>query len=145
MSGRRGGDRDEHGAAGTPTSPGTQRLDKWLWFVRVVRSRTSAAELVVGGRVRVNRERVLKPAHTVRPGDVVTVTVESRVRILEMVAPGERRGSATEAQALYRDLTPPREPRESDPVQLQATREAGSGRPTKRDRRAIDRLRHDDC
>jgi ribosome-associated heat shock protein Hsp15 len=131
------GDSGEDDASGTA---GLQRLDKWLWFARVVKTRTLAAGLVTDGRVRVNRERIVKPSQALRPGDVVTVAVGPRVRVLEVLAPGARRGPPAEAQGLYRDLTPPREPR--DQVDgPPAGREAGSGRPTKRDRRALDRLK----
>lgn len=136
---------DTGGASAATATPGNQRLDKWLWFARVIKSRTLAAGLVTEGRVRVNRERVVKPSQLVRPGDVVTVSVGPRVRVLEVVAPGERRGPATEAQGLYRDLTPPRE---ADPMaaakSVTPSRDAGAGRPTKRDRRAFDRLQPDD-
>jgi ribosome-associated heat shock protein Hsp15 len=121
-------------------SASTQRLDKWLWFARVIRTRTLAAGLVTDGRVRVNRERIVKPSQSVRPGDVITVSVGAHVRVLEIVAVGSRRGPPTEAQSLYRDLTPPKS---ADTSNLEATdggRTQGAGRPTKRDRRAIDRL-----
>jgi ribosome-associated heat shock protein Hsp15 len=128
-----------------------QRIDKWLWFARVIRTRTLAAGLVTDGRVRVNRERVLKPSQTVRPGDVITVAVGPRVRVLEVVAAGERRGPPTEAQTLFRDLSdpPPRAeeggPTSTAPAQEPpGTRSQGEGRPTKRDRRLIDRLRAED-
>ena len=122
---------------------GGQRLDKWLWFARVVRTRTLAAGLVTDGRVRVNRERIVKPSQTVKAGDVITVAVGPRVRILEVVAAGERRDSAVEAQMLFRDLTPPPEPREAEPAG-DAVRDQGAGRPTKRDRRLTDRLKGED-
>ena len=133
----------ERAATGTPS---IQRLDKWLWYARVIRSRTLAAGLVTEGHVRINRERVVKASHLVRLGDVVTVTVGPRVRILEVVAPGVRRGPATEAQGLYRDLTPPHVPDAlADAISASTpARAAGAGRPTKRDRRAVDRLRLDD-
>ncbi len=124
-----------------------QRLDKWLWFARVIRTRTLAAGLVIDGRVRINRERIIKPSQTVKPGDVITVAVGTHVRVLEVVAPGARRGPAAEAQTLYRDLTPPRPPTSGDSGHMDnggGQRDHGSGRPTKRDRRAIDRLRDND-
>ncbi len=128
------------------TAPGgaaTLRIDKWLWHVRVVKSRTSAAALVTEGRVRLNRERVTKPSHGVRAGDVVTVAVGPRIRVLEVVSLGERRGPPSEAQQLYRDLTPP--PRaETAKAPIGPERTPGSGRPTKRDRRLIDRLTDQD-
>lgn len=130
-------------APGPAAGGGTQRLDKWLWFARVVKTRTLATQLVLDGKVRVNRARADKPSQPVRPGDVITVTAHSRVRILKIIAAGERRGSASVAQTLYEDLTPPTAPggaagEGGDPGAPQ--REPGSGRPTKRERRAIDRL-----
>jgi len=129
---------------------GTQRIDKWLWYARIVKSRTLAATLVQTGKVRVNRQRTDKPSHALRRGDVVTVTAHRQVRVLEVSALGARRGPAAEAQTLYTDLTqdPPspnavgrRSVSAVEPTQ--GRREYGAGRPTKRDRRAIDRLRDD--
>src|SRR5690606_28394477 len=99
-----------------------------------------AATLVTEGKVRVNRVRADKPSQTVRPGDVVTVTAHSRVRVLKVTAAGERRGSATVAQALYEDLTPPAPKPDDNCDPGSAQRAPGGGRPTERDRRAIDRL-----
>lgn len=125
-----------------------QRIDKWLWFTRAVKSRTMAATLVSGGKVRVNRAKVEKPSHWLRAGDVVTLAMGRRVRVLKVVKPGARRGPATEAATLYEDLTPAPQPHgqavaaTADAARPQ--REAGTGRPTKRDRRLIDRLRERD-
>jgi ribosome-associated heat shock protein Hsp15 len=118
---------------------GTQRLDKWLWFVRVVKTRTLAAALVTGGKIRLNRERIEKPSQLVRPGDVLTITAHARVRVLKVVAPGSRRGSPAEAKALFEDLTPLEPPRAATEPAV-AGREPGSGRPTKRERRQLDKL-----
>jgi ribosome-associated heat shock protein Hsp15 len=90
-----------------PPSDDGQRLDKWLWFARVVKSRTLAAELVVLGKVRVNRVRAVKASQTLRPGDVVTLVLAGRVLILKVLAPGVRRGPATEARRLYQPLSSP--------------------------------------
>ena len=117
-----------------------QRLDKWLWFARVVKTRTLAAKLVTDGNVRLNRLRIEKPSAAVRIGDVLTIAVYEHIRILKVVAPGARRGPAAEAQMLYADLTPPREA-SPPPEAAIAPREAGAGRPTKRDRRQTDRLK----
>jgi ribosome-associated heat shock protein Hsp15 len=87
--------------ADNPTS-GPQRLDRWLWFARIVKSRTSAAQLVENGKVRVNRMRVVKPSHPVREGDVLTIALRGEVRVLEVLAMGVRRGPSTEARLLYR-------------------------------------------
>ena len=119
-----------------------QRIDKWLWHARVVRTRSAAAELVTSGLVRLNRERVTAPSRLVRPDDVITVALERQVRIMKVVSFAERRGDAEAARVLYADLSPLRPPRNESP--MFAAREAGSGRPTKRDRRAIDRLLDED-
>ena len=137
---------DDADHAADAAGRGVQRLDKWLWYARVIRTRTLAAGLVTDGKVRVNRDRIVKPSHSVRQGDVITIAVGARVRILEVVAPGERRGPPVEAQTLYLDLSPPHEPKAGLDGSRgpSAQREQGSGRPTKRDRRATDRLRQDE-
>ena len=84
----------------------TQRLDKWLWFARVVKSRTLAASLITAGKVRVNRVKADKPSQTVKAGDVVTSSIKKIVRVLRVKTAGVRRGPASEAAALYEDLTP---------------------------------------
>lgn len=81
-----------------------QRLDKWLWFARLVKSRTLAAKLVEEGHVRVNAVRADNAAKPVRAGDVLTVALDREVRVLRVVAPGERRGPYPEARLLYDDL-----------------------------------------
>lgn len=130
--------RDQDGTAGGNAS---RRVDQWLWFARVVKSRTLAAELVTAGKVRINRDKIDKPSHALKVGDVVTVAAHSRVRVLKVLAPGQRRGPPAEAALLFQDLTPPPPPREAviTPAPA-AAREAGSGRPTKRDRRALDKF-----
>lgn len=119
---------------------GEQRLDKWLWFARVLKSRTQAAALVSDGKVRINRVRALKPSQSVRPGDVLTITVRGHVRVLKVEFPGVRRGPPPEARTLYEDLTPP----PPDTRGSIAERAAGTGRPTKLERRLIDRLKRRD-
>jgi ribosome-associated heat shock protein Hsp15 len=81
-----------------------QRLDKWLWFARFVKSRSLAAKLIEEGCVRVNRQRALKPSTAVKCGDVLTMTLHGRVRVIEIRAAGERRGPASEAQTLYSEV-----------------------------------------
>jgi ribosome-associated heat shock protein Hsp15 len=128
--------------------PGSQRLDKWLWFARVVKSRTLASSLVVAGKIRVNRDKASKPSQTVKKGDVITFVAGRTVRVLEVTAPGTRRGPATEAQTLYKELTATANAPKTDTAGHTASmvravhgeRMPGAGRPTKRDRRLIDRL-----
>ncbi len=118
-----------------------QRIDKWLFFTRAVKSRSLAAKLVQLGRVRVNRDKVDQASHGVKPGDVLTITLDRRVLIYKVVSGGIRRGPAEEARTLYEDLTPPPSEQTAPPDAIPALREKGAGRPTKKERRALDRLR----
>ncbi len=120
------------------------RIDKWLWYARFFKTRTLAQTQVSAGKIRVNGERISKANQTVRPGDVLTFVKARDVRVVEIVNIGDRRGPASEAQSLYSDLAPPseRKDRTLNPDDPQvATRDPGSGRPTKRERRITDRLR----
>ncbi|MBR0757472.1 RNA-binding S4 domain-containing protein [Bradyrhizobium jicamae] len=81
-----------------------QRLDKWLWHARVVKARTSAAELVESGHVRINGTREKSPGHGVKLGDVVTVALDNSVRVMKVTGFAERRGDAASARVLYEDL-----------------------------------------
>ncbi len=116
------------------------RLDKWLWQARFFKTRSLSAKVVSGPGVRVNGQRVAKPATMIAPGDVLTFSQEKEVRVIKMLAPGTRRGPAPEARTLYEDLSPP-VPREARDPQPQVPRFEGKGRPTKRDRRRMDQTR----
>lgn len=118
-----------------------QRIDKWLFFARVVKTRSLAAKLAVGGKVRVNRDKIEQASHQVKIGDVLTITLERRIVIYKVLAGGERRGPAPEAQLLYEELTPKPTPEDQAVETLQPRRESGAGRPTKKERRDTDRLR----
>lgn len=135
--------RNGNGGNGGNGARDTLRVDKWLWHARFFKSRSLAHAMVAAGRLRVNSQPIAKPHHPVRPGDVLTFPQGRRIRVIEIAAIGKRRGPATEAQALYADLAPPEPRRKSDaaPDPRPARRERGSGRPTKKDRREIDRLR----
>ena len=115
-----------------------QRLDKWLWFARVVKTRTLAAKLVSEGAVRVNQVKADAASKTVKPGDVLTIALERDVRVLKVLGPGASRRPYEEARQLYEDLTPAPPPEEERPLP-QAQREPGSGRPTGRERRVMDK------
>ena len=121
------------------TGEARQRIDKWLWFARVAKTRTIAQKLAISGRVRVNREKNASASRAVKVGDVLTIAFDSGVRILRIALTGERRGPASEARLLYEDLSPPPLPRAEERVR-DGGRAPGSGRPTKRDRRALDAL-----
>ncbi|MCG8543882.1 MAG: RNA-binding S4 domain-containing protein [Alphaproteobacteria bacterium] len=118
------------------------RIDKWLWHARFFKSRTLAAKRVAAGGVRVNRKLTRKANHPVQPGDVLTFPLGPHVRVIEIVALGERRGPAVEARTLFQDLDPPvprRAVKEAPPAS--GHRAPGAGRPTKKERRAVDSLR----
>lgn len=117
-----------------------QRLDKWLWYARVTKSRTLAQKLVSGGHVRVNKDKVANASYQVKVDDVLTIVLERRILILRILSPGTRRGPATEARTLYEDLSPPPPPKAEKPPET-AKREPGSGRPTKKERRQTDQFR----
>jgi ribosome-associated heat shock protein Hsp15 len=112
-----------------------QRIDKWLWHARVVRTRSAAAGLAASGHVRVNGARIDAASRPVRTGDVITVALDRTVRVMKVAGFAERRGNADAARVLYEDLAPTRPEPAPHPE-----RERGSGRPTKRERRDLDRL-----
>ncbi len=89
-------------------SPEGQRLDKWLWYARLAKSRSIAAKLIEEGCIRVNRQRVVKASAPVKCGDVLTATIHGSVRVIEIRSLGERRGPASEAHELYAELLLPR-------------------------------------
>ena len=104
----------------------------------MVRTRTAAAALVNAGNVRLNGARVTAASQPVKSGDVVTIALDRAVRIVKVTGFAERRGDAEAARLLCADLTPISAPRAAE--QVAPEREPGSGRPTKQERRAIDRL-----
>lgn len=113
------------------------RVDQWLWSVRLFKTRSAAADACRGGHVQVN-DATAKAATPVRPGDRVRARAGGRVRDLEVVVPILKRVGAPEAAACYVDHTPPEPERDTTQV---AARERGAGRPTKRERRQLDRWR----
>ena len=128
------------GAAPDETGP---RIDKWLWRARFFKTRTLAGKLCNGGKLRVNGNPLAKAHYRVRRGDVLTFPQGGRIRVVEVRAFGVRRGPASEAQALYEDLAPPTaaEARRDGAPAAAPHRDAGAGRPTKAERRAVERLR----
>ncbi len=115
------------------------RADKWLWYARFFKTRTLAARVCNGGQLRVGGSVVSKAHSKLKVGDVLTFSQGRHIRVVKVLALAARRGPAAEARELYEDLKPPeaanRLPR--GPIQ---GREPGAGRPTKKQRRALDRL-----
>lgn len=114
------------------------RVDAWVWAVRLAKTRSQATAAVKAGHVRVN-DAPAKPSQQVDIGDVVRVRLHGFEKIYRVAGLASRRSSAAEAAALFEDLTPPPPPKVERPAVV--TRDRGAGRPTKRDRREIERLR----
>jgi ribosome-associated heat shock protein Hsp15 len=116
------------------------RVDQWLWAVRIYKSRSIASDACKGGHVTVNG-RSAKPASPVRIGDRVEAYAGERQRVLEVLRLIDKRVSAPLAAECLVDHSPPPPPREAY-VRPLFSRDPGTGRPTKRDRRQLDRFRH---
>ena len=112
-------------------------MDRWLWAVRLTKTRPDAAAACRGGHVRVN-DHPAKPATAVAPGDEVRARVGDRTRVVEVVRAIQKRVGAADAVTCFIDRTPAPPPEVVVPV---AKRDRGAGRPTKRDRRRLDRFR----
>jgi ribosome-associated heat shock protein Hsp15 len=114
------------------------RLDQWLWAVRVYKTRTTAADAIKGGHVKVNGERC-KPSHEPKPGETITALVDIRTRTVRFLAAPKSRVGAKLVAEFAEDLTPPEEyAKRPEPNLLPSGfRPKGTGRPTKRDRRAM--------
>jgi ribosome-associated heat shock protein Hsp15 len=113
------------------TSEERRRIDKWMWYARLAKTRTAAQALAVSGRVRVNSEKNTSASRPLKAGDVLTVALDSGVRVLRVLDLGERRGPAVEARLLYEDLSPPA-------LSADAARPRAGPRPTKRARRRLE-------
>lgn len=114
------------------------RVDKWLWHARFFKTRSLAAKQVSAGHLRLNGTKITKTAQSVTSGDVLTFPQGRQIRVVEVVAIGERRGPAPEAQALYLDKTPKQDILPANP------RFEGKGRPDKKSCRALDLSRQQD-
>ena len=112
-------------------------MDSWIWSVRLAKTRSAASGACRAGHVRVNGMRV-KPAHSVRAGDEVRLRQDGRERVVVVVRVIAKRAGAPVASECYVDHSPPPPPRE-ETVTVPA-RDRGAGRPTKRERRSIDKL-----
>jgi ribosome-associated heat shock protein Hsp15 len=118
-----------------PQPAARQRIDKWLWFARIVKTRTLAQKLAVSGRVRVNRDKCDSASHALKVGDVLTIALDPTIRIVKVLQPGVRRGPPADARLLYEDLSPAAPSSIVAPAPIERT--PGSGRPTKRDQRRL--------
>lgn len=122
--------------------PARTRIDKWLWAARFFKTRSLAGDAVDGGKVQLNDTRV-KPAKEVKAGDVLRIAIGQTSWIVVVRATSDKRGPAAEAQKLYEETEASRRAREAQREQSRVAAEPGAairGRPTKRDRRRIDRF-----
>lgn len=117
------------------------RLDLWLWYARFFKTRTTATRLVQSGKLRVNSDIVSKAHYKLKPDDVLTFPQGPFVRVVRVLVLGARRGPAPEARLLYEDLAPPEDQPRAPRQPRDGIRLPGSGRPTKVERRAVDRLK----
>jgi ribosome-associated heat shock protein Hsp15 len=121
------------------------RVDKWLWYARFFKTRSLASKICRARKIRINGTISSKASATVKVGDVLTFPKADIIKTIEVLAIGERRGPASEAQLLYKYLSIETQKQSADGTDKATsygvlTREKGAGRPTKSDRRAIDKL-----
>jgi len=119
-----------------------QRVDIWLWHARFFKTRSLSSKICRAGKVRINGLKITKAQTPVVVGDVLTFAQEKKMRIARVRAFNYRRGPAPEAQRLYEDMTPPPEETRKIEKERVARRDRGTGRPTKNQRRATDRLKN---
>ncbi len=118
------------------------RLDKWLWFARVVKTRTLAQKLVRSGKIRINKDKSSSSAKLVNSGDILTITLERRILVLKIIACGKRRGPFAEASKLYEDLVPAIKSGETQVAKSSAGFLEKVPRPGKQDRRKLIELKN---
>ena len=116
------------------------RLDTWLWYARFYKSRGLSSKAILGGKVRVNSNKIIKPASKVKINDVLTINHVNAVRIIQIQSLGARRGPASEAQKLYKDLSGDATGSANNKNLSQKSKKDTNKRPTKKDRRLLDKI-----
>ena len=116
------------------------RLDTWLWYARFYKSRSLSSKAILSGKVRVNSNKIIKPASKVKINDVLTINHVNTVRIIQIQSIGARRGPASEAQALYNDFS--RDVTAASKIKdvSEKFKKDTNKRPTKKDRRILDKI-----
>lgn len=116
----------------------SQRIDKWLWHARLYKTRSIAQKQVATGKIRVDREKISSPSRKVTTGNVLTITRERDIKIIEIVGIADRRGPYSQAQLLYHDMSPPKpEKQKQEQTRESMSRIQSEGRPTKHQRKQI--------
>ena len=116
------------------------RLDIWLWHARFYKSRGLSSKAILSGKLRVNSIKIIKPASKVKINDVLTINHVNTVRIIQIQSIGSRRGPASEAQALYNDLSPDVTAASKSKDVSEKSKKDPNKRPTKKDRRILDKI-----
>ena len=116
------------------------RLDIWLWYARFYKSRSLSSKAILSGNLRVNSIKIIKPASKVKINDVLTINHVNTVRIIQIQSIGARRGPASEAQALYKDLSADVTAASKIKDVSEKSKKDTNKRPTKKDRRILDKI-----
>jgi len=116
------------------------RLDIWLWYARFYKSRSLSSKAILSGKLRVNSIKIIKPASKVKINDVLTINHINTVRIIQIQSIGARRGPASEAQALYNDLSADATAVSKIKDVSEKSKKDTNKRPTKKDRRILDKI-----
>jgi ribosome-associated heat shock protein Hsp15 len=116
------------------------RLDTWLWYARFYKSRSLSSKAILSGKLRVNSNKIIKPASKVKISDVLTINHINMVRIIQVQSLGSRRGPASEAQKLYNDLSGDMIEASKIKSVSEKSKKETNKRPTKKDRRILDKI-----
>ena len=116
------------------------RLDTWLWYARFYKSRSLSSKAILSGKLRLNSNKIIKPASKIKINDVLTINHVNAVRIIQIQSIGSRRGPASEAQALYNDLSPDVTAASKSKDVSEKSKKDTNKRPTKKDRRILDKI-----
>ena len=116
------------------------RLDTWLWYARFYKSRSLSSKAILSGKLRVNSNKIIKPASKVKINDVLTINHVNMVRIIQVQILGARRGPASEAQKLYTDLSEDKTVAPNIKNVSEKFKKDTNKRPTKKDRRILNKI-----
>jgi ribosome-associated heat shock protein Hsp15 len=116
------------------------RLDTWLWYARFYKSRSLSSKAILSGKLRINSNKITKPATKVKTNDVLTLNYVNEIRLIQVQSLGSRRGPASEAQSLYIDLTEDRIGSSNVKSKIEKSKKDSNKRPTKKDRRLLDKI-----
>ncbi len=121
-----------------PPSRQTQRIDKWLWHARIFKTRSIAQKQITTGKIRVDKEKISNCSRKIIASNVLTITLQRDIKIIEVIGFAKKRGPYSDAQLLYNDLSPPKlEKQKQEQTKESMSRIQSDGRPTKHQRKQI--------